>query len=242
MTEKIKAQEEQAKDINNFEKYQALMADMMVSVFKPYEKDIREGKKIDYSQNKDEFFLFEGFTEISNNIDTLKLINVFINKKPPKDTEINYSNYLTYHIHNYFQEMYILKERLTTYATKVQRKYKKVTEEDLIQNVKDMIIDTTKSLASITGDGGIRNLHVHEKKYTDEELNWLSSTTFLVNARHVRYTPAQKDAYKKARNKWSKVIEGNNRNLDVILDKYFETLLSVISKDNTVVNPNPKGI
>lgn len=103
--------------MKHFEKYQGLMADMMVLVFKPYNKDIRKGKKIDFGQGRYEFLLFEGFTEISNNIDTLKLINVFIDKKPPKDTVINYSNYLSYHIHNYFQEMYILKERLTTYGT-----------------------------------------------------------------------------------------------------------------------------
>jgi hypothetical protein len=96
MEKNIITQEEQPKDINNFEKYQSLMADMMVFVFKPYEKDIKEGKKIDFGQGRYEFLLFEGFTEISNNMDTLKLINVFINKEPPNDVEINYSNYLSY--------------------------------------------------------------------------------------------------------------------------------------------------
>lgn len=225
--------------MKHFEKYQGLMAEMMVSVFKPYEKEIREGKKIDYGQNRYEFFLFEGFNEISNIMDTLKLINVFINKEPPNDVEINYSNYLTYHVHNYFQEMYILKERLTKYATKVHRTYSNVTDNILIKEVKSMIVETTKSLSSITGDRGVRNLHVHQKKYTDEDLNWLSSTTFLVNSKHIEYSPIQEKAYKKARDKWSKIIEDNNSNLNVIVDKYFETLLSVISKDDTVIKPHP---
>lgn len=223
--------------MKHFEKYQGLMADMMVLVFKPYNKDIRKGKKIDFGQGRYEFLLFEGFSEISNNIDTLKLINVFIDKKPPKDTVINYSNYLSYHIHNYFQEMYILKERLTTYGTQIHRKYKNVTEKDSLQNVKDMISSTTNSLSSITGDGGVRNLHVHEKKYTDEDLKLLSSTTFLVNATHIEYTPLQEDVYKRVRDRWSKIIGDNNKNLMIILDKYFETLLPVISKDGTVVKP-----
>lgn len=226
--------EEEGKKIDNFEKYQSLMADMMVSVFKPYEKDIKEGKKIDFGQGRYEFFLFDGFTEISNNMDTLKLINIFINKEPPNDAEINYSNYLTYHVHNYFQEMYILKERLTTYGTKIQRKYKKVTDPILIKYVINMIVDTTNSLKSITGDGGIRNLHVHEKKYTDDDLNWLSSTTLIVKSKYVDYTLAQENAYKKARNKWSKIIEENNTNLMILLDRYFEALLPVISKDDIV--------
>lgn len=230
--------EEQAKKIDNFEKYKSLMADMMVSVFKPYAEDIKEGKKIDIGQDRYEILLFEGFTEISNNIETLKLINIFINKEPPNDAEINYSNYLTYHVHNYFQEMYILKERLTTYGTKIQRKYKNVTDSILIENVKNMIVDTTNSLKSITGDGGIRNLHVHEKKYTDEDLNWLSSTTLLVNSNHIDYTPAQEDAYKKTRDKCSKIIEENNTNLMIILDRYFGALLPVISKDNIVIKPH----
>lgn len=238
MEQNISNVEEQLK-MSKFEEYQSLMSDMMVSLFKPYEKDIKEGKKIDIDQGRFEILLFEGFTEISNNIDTLKLISVFINKEPPNDVEINYSNYLTYHIHNYFQEMYILKERLRTYGTKIQRKYKKVTEPILIENVKNIILDTISSLKSITGDGGIRNLHVHEKKYSDEDLNWLSSTTLLVNSNHIDYTYAQKEAYKKARDKWSKIIEDNNKNLMIVLDKYFETLLPIISKDNAVIKPHP---
>lgn len=230
--------EEQVKKIGNFEKYQSLMADMIVPVFTTYAEDIKEGKKIDFGQGRYEFLLFEGFTEISNNTDTLKLINIFINKEPPNDAEINYSNYLTYHVHNYFQEMYILKERLTTYGTKIQRKYKKVTEPILIKHVINMIVDTTNSLKSITGDRGIRNLHVHEKKYTDDDLNWLSSTTFIVKSKYVDYTLAQEDAYKKARNKWSKIIEKNNTNLMILLDRYFEALLLVISKDDIVINPH----
>lgn len=238
MEKNISNIEEQVKKIDNFEKYQSLMTDMMVSVFKPYEKDIKEGKKIDFGQGRYEFFLFDGFTEISNNMDTLKLINIFINKEPPNDAEINYSNYLTYHVHNYFQEMYILKERLTTYGTKIQRKYKKVTDSILIENVKNMILDTTNSLKSITGDGGIRNLHVHEKKYTDDDFNWLSSTTLLVKSSNIDYTPAQEDAYKKARDKWSKTIEENNKHLMILLDRYFEALLPVISKDDIVIKPH----
>lgn len=134
--------------------------------------------------------------------------------------------------------MYILKERLTTYGTKIHRKYKNVTEEILIENVKSIISDTTSSLSAITGDKGVRNLHVHEKKYTDEDFNWLSSTTLLVNSNHINYTPAQEDAYKKARDKWSKIIEENNTNLMIILDRYFEVLLPVISKDNIVIKPH----
>lgn len=238
MEKNISNIEEQANKIDNFEKYQSLMADMMVSVFKPYEKDFKEGVTVRIEQDRYEFFLFEGFTEILDNIDTLKLINIFINKEPPNDVEINYSNYLTYHVHNYFQEMYILKERLTTYGTKIQRKYKKVTDSILIENVKNMILDTTNSLKSITVDGGIRNLHVHEKKYTDDDFNWLSSTTLLVKSSNIDYTPAQEDAYKKARDKWSKTIEENNKHLMILLDRYFEALLPVISNDDIVIKPH----
>ena len=230
--------EEQSNKIDNFEKYQSLISDMISPVLMPYVKDMKEDIKIDEEQNKLEILLFVGLTEISNIIDTLKLINIFINKEPPNDAEINYSNYLSYHVHNYFQEMYILKERLTTYGTKIQRRYKKVTEPILIENVKTIIIDTTNSLKAITGDGGIRNLHVHEKKYTDDDFNWLSSTTLLVNANFVDFTPMQIDAYEKARNKWSKIIEENNTNLMIILDRYFGALLPAISKDNIVIKPH----
>lgn len=238
MEKNISNIEEQVKKIDNFEKYQSLLADMIVDVFKPYEKDFKEGITVRIEQDRYEILLFDGFTEILDNIDTLKLINIFINKEPPNDVEINYSNYLMYHVHNYFQEMYILKERLAAYGTKIQKKYKKVTEPILIENVKNMIVDTTNSLKSITGDGGIRNLHVHEKKYTDDDFNWLSSTILFAKSSNIDYTPAQEDAYKKARDKWSKIIEENNNNLMSLLDRYFEALLLVISKDDIVIKPH----
>ena len=56
MEKNISNIEEQAKKIDNFEKYQSLMADMIVPVLTPYAEDIKEGKKIDYEQNKHEFF------------------------------------------------------------------------------------------------------------------------------------------------------------------------------------------
>ena len=48
--------------------------------------------------------------------------------------------------------MYILKERIKTYATKVYRKYQKVTNIDLIDRTKETIIRVTDSLNAITGD------------------------------------------------------------------------------------------
>ena len=226
------------KEKNNFERYEEIIANLITKTLLENEEDIKQGKVVEINKNRYEIILFEGFTEIFTVIDTLKLIVTFIKTEPPENSEINYSNYLNYHIHNYFQEMYILKERIKTYATKVYRKYQKVTNIDLIDRTKETIIRVTDSLNTITGDRGIRNIHVHEKKYTDDNLNWLSSTTFLVKNNHIEYTSIQSEIYIETRNKWIETIENNNKFLMDMLDNYFKVLTEIIYKDKEVINPN----
>lgn len=136
-----------------------------------------------------------------------------------------------------YKEMYILKERLKTYAIKIQRKYAKaIGEESVTKVIESLMKIITESLGNITGDGGIRNLHVHAKRFTDDELNWLSSTTFLT-AFNNEFKVHSKTAYKSAKNKWEKAIGNNNRELNKLIDLYFNTIYSIISVDDKVVLP-----
>ena len=38
---------------------------------------------------------------------------------------------------------------------------------------------TRESLDNIAGNDGVRNKHVYLRKYSDDEMRWLASTTFL---------------------------------------------------------------
>jgi len=223
--------------LNGYTEFEKLMADFTAGFMKPLVEKKLDDSEFTSKQTGIEFIIFNGFTEISNSISTLRLIEKFVSITPPNEEGIDYSNYLTYHVHNYLQEMYILKERLKTYATKIQRRYAKAIDEKSVTTVIESLIKIiTESLKNITGDGGARNLHVHAKKYADEELNWLSSTTFLA-AFDDEFKIHSKVAYESAKNKWQKTIENNNRELSKLIDLYFNTIYSIISVDGKIILP-----
>ena len=113
-------------------------------------------------QIEPEFKLFNGFSEIIGIIDTLKLIETFVSIAPPDVKGVNSSNYLNYHVHNYFQEMYILKESLNAYLTLIQRLYQQKVDKQLLKEVMNPLFAYIKeSLGNIAGSNGVRNIHVY---------------------------------------------------------------------------------
>jgi len=224
--------------LNGYAKFEKLMADFGPSFIGPLTEQKLEDDTFYSTQTGIEFIIFNGFSEIADSLNTLRLIEKFIKLDPPKEDGINYSNYLTYHVHNYLQEMYILKERLKTYSKKIERKYSKVIDKTVlkktIESLMKMILD---ALNGITGETGARNLHVHAEKFKDDELNWLSSTTFLAGI-HDEFKIPSKEAYFKAKKKWSKTVENNNIGLLKLIDIYFDTIYAIVSVDGKVILPS----
>lgn len=223
--------------LDGYLKFEKLMADFAPSFIGPLTEEKLKDENFFSTQEGIEFIIFNGFSEISDSLKTLNLIEKFIKINPPKENGINYSNYLTYHVHNYLQEMYILKERLTTYSKKVKRSYSKVIDNNIldkaIESLMKIILD---ALNGITGSDGARNKHVHAEKFKDEELNWLSSTTFLSDF-HDEFTIKSEHAYLKAKDKWSTTVENNNQKLNKLIDIFFNTIYALISVDDKVVLP-----
>jgi len=224
-------------ELDGYMKFEKLMANFVPKFIEPLAEEKLKNENFFSTQEGIEFIIFNGFSEISDSIKTLKLIEKFIKINPPEENEINYSNYLTYHVHNYLQEMYIIKERLTTYSTKIKRSYNKVIDNNILKDtIESLMKIILEALNSITGSDGARNKHVHAEKFKDEELNWLSSTTFLSNF-HDEFTIQSKLAYIKAKDKWSRTVENNNYELDKLIDIFFNTIYAVISINNKVVLP-----
>lgn len=223
--------------LDGYLKFEKLMADFAPSFIGPLAEEKLKDENFFSTQEGIEFVIFNGFSEISDSLKTLNLIEKFIKINPPKENGINYSNYLTYHVHNYLQEMYILKERLRTYSKKVKRSYSKVIDNNIldkaIESLMKIILD---ALNGITGSDGARNKHVHTEKFKDEELNWLSSTTFLSDF-HDEFTIKSEHAYLKAKDKWSTTVENNNQELNKLIDIFFNTIYALISIDDKVVLP-----
>jgi len=225
-------------EIKGFERYLKLMADF-APTFLNDDVD-KKLKDIDYyvEQTGGEYLLFKGFTEISSSLDNLKLIEKFVNSTPPSTDGINYSNYLTYHIHNYLQEMYIMKVRLNKYIEFINENYQEKIGKDLLEIVKENQKKIVKNaLNNITAyETGVRSKHVHYERFMDEELKWLSSITLLSDF-YEEFKIVSQEAYEVAKDKWHKTILNNNAELEKLLNMYFDTIYVIITLDNQVILP-----
>lgn len=225
-------------DLIGYSKFEKLMADFATTFLEPVVKEKMDDDNFYIEQTKIEYILFNGFSEISKSLDTLTLIEKFIYINPPQEDGINYSNYLTYHIHNYLQEMYICKDRLDRYIKTINEEYKKQIDENLLEDVKENLLKIIKSaLDNITAfKTGARSKHVHYERFLDEELKLLSSTTFLSNS-HDEFKIESEKAYFIAKDKWFNLIKENNKELKNLLDIYFNAIYTIITIEDKIILP-----
>jgi hypothetical protein len=173
-----------------------------------------------------------GFREIHNSYYSLLDIEVYIGRFPYGKTSVSKTRYLAYHMENYLNEVYILKERLNFYCTTVGRMYR---NDQTLKNVKE----TMKTLSDcvqkvLKGTTDARGTHVHKNRFTDEDLDRLSS---LELANHgPNDIPILKimyeSHYKKTRKKYSLAIKQSNKEIKDLLDGCFEVLYGVVADEN----------
>jgi hypothetical protein len=137
--------------------------------------------------------------------------------------------------------MYILRERLKTYAKRTERWYKNITPtKESRENIINYIIHHVISvLHNITSEA--RNKHVHKKKYSDENLKWLSTTCFLAendDTDKKKYKIESKKTYYYTKNKWNTIIKNNNKEVKKLLNLYFDGIIAIVAIDNKIILPN----
>ncbi len=173
-----------------------------------------------------------GISEIEASFQTLNDIPLYIKRFPNKNSNISKTRFLNYHVGNYLNENYILRERLVTYQKVIARMYK--NDERLSELNKQI----KKIEVLVTGFDGIivtRGRHVHQERYGDEDFERLTffermakEDDPLSSILGEVYPLALKDY----RAKWIKTISENNDNLKKILDMYFEILYSIVFDKN----------
>jgi len=221
----------------SFEKYQARMADWASDTMSS------KGKRIpdlaDFSKDELELFneVFRRFAEISETIDNLDLCISFISARTPRRKDLKLDAYLNYHIAFYLQEIYILKERLKKYVTRVMRLRKKlghVIDRDAYKKVVDAVETALSSIVQVRGD------HVHDRPFTDDEMRMLGAYSFLAVHRPddpnwARYARAE---YVGVKQTWVKRLTTNKTELKKLLDLVFFFLHQEVVEGGLLVPPN----
>ena len=134
-------------------------------------------KRLDKKLTKDEVIfskLFRGFSEIADSYESLLDCEIYVKQYPNyqsfKKRNITRTKYLRYHIEKYFEEMYILRERIRAYSNVIKKHFKgnkgRVTIIGGVQKVME------KALENIVR---IRGTHIHRYRYIDEDFDRLNA-------------------------------------------------------------------
>jgi len=193
-----------------------------------------EGKRVvDRALSKRELFfreVFYRFIEIHASYIVLKNIEVYIGRFPYNKTDISKARCLSYHFTNYISEIYILRERLNAYLTKIGRLYK----EDRRHHT---VLEVTRPMFKIIRDTfseivKTRGIHVHQLRYTDKDLDRLNTLELLVRNDGVDFIEQLPDyyelEYKNIRRKWKKIVKQNNEVFRELFNIYFGALLKIL--------------
>lgn len=213
-----------------FLRFQRLMADFAQENLDPFLSHLKEGNVISQPPDKNFTAVFYGFTDISATLDALKLTETLIGLSPPRSSKVNKDDYLKFLVGAYLQEVYILEQRLTAYGKKMSRLYK---SNGLPEKVKKVVYEPLEKIITIRGS------HVHQERYTDDDLNTVS-TYVLFSRFKEAYVEDVHFEYAQARRKWKRQIEENNRATASIVDQYFDLLFEHMCQQGKLVPPSIK--
>jgi hypothetical protein len=202
-------------------------------------------KQLTRKQTPSEIFfskLYSGFREISDSYYCLQDIEIYIGRFPYANTRVSKTRHLAYHMENYLNEMYLLKERLNSYFTIIGRLYKKdERHQDILKHIKPLFKLVKKSFKGIIN---IRGAHVHKTRFSDVDLDRLSSQEFITNHGGEEFKIIWnlfKFDYSVTRKKYKQTIKSNNEQIKKLLDACFDILFEIVADNKGQIKyPDPK--
>lgn len=183
--------------------------------------------------------LFSPLSEIMNAQENLENIQIYVQSFPYDDESTSKVHYLKYHIENYLNELYILKNRLIAYLQFIKRAYLKSTNSKHVSStlkpVFEVVSFTLKRYIEIRG------AHVHQNRYSDDDFDRLSRLELLKRgdddfARTIKFLLDK--AYLEIEDKWKVKIEKDLVGINKLLEYFFEQLLIAITDDNELIFPS----
>jgi hypothetical protein len=188
--------------------------------------------------------IFDGFSEIHSSYQALTDIEIYINRFPFSATSVTKPRYLRYHVENYFNEMYLLKKRLLAFLTIIGRSFRKDSRHSAV-------LAATRPLFRIVSDSlkdvvDIRGRHVHQKRYSDTQIDrlelmeLLSRDTKEDDELAMALKPFYKFEYKRIRSEWKSQIKRNNETVNKLLMIYSDNLHSILfsPENNELIYPS----
>jgi hypothetical protein len=181
---------------------------------------------------------FQVFMEISDAYDRLLDIQTYVRRYPFRGTRITRERYLRFHIEAYYHEVYILRERLNTFAKRIVRAYKR-TGHPAADSTEDRLLTLVSALDAVVA---VRGRHVHDLRFDETRLRNLAGIEMI--ERHSddqMWTTFLKEGYAKVRAYWVKWVGEMNRGVRALLDQYFAILHELMFPSGTYGPPRRVG-
>lgn len=181
--------------------------------------------------------LFEGFVEIHSSLESMKNTEISLRRFPFRGTRISLPSYLQYHVENYINEVYILEQRILSYLTKLGREFRgDARHAEILAATRPLFRLVDESLKGIVNT---RGRHVHERRYTDEDLGRLELMHLLTSDRTgidefvTALTPFYRAEHRRIRAQWRTRVQRNNEVLVQLLDLCAAKLLPILFAPDT---------
>ena len=170
--------------------------------------------------------VFYGYIEIDASVKTLRDIEVYISSFPYRNKNITKPRHLRYHIESYFNEIYILKERLNAYLTVVGRCFKgDQRQPSILKTTKPIFQSVKKTLENVVNT---RGKHVHQSRFDHKDLDRLETMELLVSNGMDDLEWYYNYQYKNIRKNWRNTVKDNNDQTIELLNIYAKALNSVL--------------
>ncbi|WP_185234965.1 hypothetical protein [Teredinibacter franksiae] len=220
--------------MDNIEQYRKLMFDWCSEILIPHMDEITNGKEVDLPEREFIDILHHNFYDIMETYEALELSGVLLSVKGPRSNKVSEDKYCRYVINTYLQDMYILKERLNSYATKIKRIHNNLGRNQIVDLLVEPVFDVIKS--SFQGIVDTRGGHVHQRRYTDDILD--DASLFSSTAKSdPKFSPVSKVSLELLKEEWGERINKNNAKVKELLNYYFACLYGVIQENQKVIVP-----
>jgi hypothetical protein len=171
--------------------------------------------------------IFTGFTEITKSYEAIKDTEVYLRRFPFRGSSVTKERYLRHHIEAYFHEVYILKERLISYLRVLERLYRKAKHHESVENIVELIEPLVHDV--LGGIVEVRGVHVHRSRYSDHQLEKLSTLDLLTrNSEEPLYEEWYGKEFRRVRKEWIDTIRLNQKEIEKLLDLYFLGISKIV--------------
>lgn len=187
--------------------------------------------------------LFWVFTEIYGCIERLKDCEIYVHKFPFGRSRVTRAAYLQFVVEGHLHEIYLLRERLEILAKTVARLFKRDKGAKQIAEVADVLVKFVAQ--SLSGFTNVRGAHVHQWRYTHQDIERLTLIATLRKPKHSPFSrsllPLERIAVEETHARLRKQAKTWNQRVSQVMEKFFKHLNPIIFDENSKMKLPGKG-